>query len=38
MMKTIIEALEIVLMPLALFFAAHLIVLWIILPTLIILL
>ena len=38
MMKTLIDALEILLMPLALFVAMHIIVLWIILPTLIILL
>ena len=38
MMKTLIDALEILLMPLALLVAAHFIVLWIILPTLIILL
>ena len=37
MMKTLIDALEILLMPLALLVAAHIIVLWIILPTLIIL-
>ena len=36
-MKTLIDALEIVLMPFALFVAAHFIILWIILPTVIIL-
>ena len=38
MMKTLIDILEVILMPLALFVAAHIIILWIILPTLIILL
>ena len=37
MMKTLIDILEVVLMPFVLFVAAHFIVLWIILPTLIIL-
>ncbi len=37
MMKTLIDILEVVLMPFALFVAAHFIILWIILPTLIIL-
>ncbi len=36
-MKTLIDILEVVLMPLVLFAAAHLIILWIIIPTLIIL-